>query len=71
MNAVALGFAHNRERGKAMAAFHGAFNIGFAGGSYLLGYLAMATSYPTIFVIAAASCALAFVILATAPRPQV
>lgn len=68
MNAVALGFAHNRERGKAMAAFHGAFNIGFAAGSYLLGYLAMATSYPTIFMIAATSCALAFVILATAPR---
>jgi len=53
LNAVALDHATSRERGKAMAAYHGAFNIGFAGGSYLLGFLVVATNYPTIFALAA------------------
>lgn len=62
-NAVAVEFARGNERGKAMAAYNGAFNIGFAAGSYLLGYLAIATSFPTIFLISAVMCAVAFVLL--------
>jgi len=58
-NAVALDYTPERERGKAMAAYNAAFNIGFAGGSYLLGYVALATNFQTIFVLAAAACALA------------
>ena len=38
LNAVAVDFALESERGKAMAAYNGAFNVGFAAGSYLLGY---------------------------------
>jgi MFS family permease len=62
-NAVAVDLAHENERGKAMAAYNGAFNVGFASGSYLLGYIAMATSFPTIFLIATATCAVAFILL--------
>lgn len=62
-NAVALDLAHASERGKAMAAFHGAFNLGFSAGCYLLGYVALATDYPTIFSLSGATCFAAFVIL--------
>jgi predicted MFS family arabinose efflux permease len=62
-NAVAVDYALESERGKAMAAYNGAFNVGFAAGSYLLGYVAMATSFPTIFFIAAVTCAAAFLLL--------
>ena len=63
LNAVAMDHAPGNARGKAMAAYNGAFNVGFAGGSYALGYVALATSFPTIFVIAALSCTAAFVLL--------
>ena len=62
-NAVALDLADVNERGKAMAAYHGAFNLGFSAGCYLLGYIALATNYPTIFLLAGATCFVAFVIL--------
>jgi predicted MFS family arabinose efflux permease len=69
-NAVAVEFAHEHERGKVMAAYNGAFNVGFAAGSYLLGYIALATNFPTIFLIATATCAVAFVLLLrTESRP--
>ena len=63
LNAVAVEFALESERGKAMAAYNGAFNVGFAAGSYLLGYIAIATSFPTIFLISAVICAVAFALL--------
>lgn len=63
LNAVAMDHAPGDARGKAMAAYNGAFNIGFAGGSYALGYVALATSFPTIFVIAALCCAAGFLLL--------
>ncbi len=68
-NAVAVDYAEESERGKAMGAYNGAFNIGFAAGSYLLGYVAIATSFPTIFVIASLTCMAAFALLMrTAPE---
>ena len=68
LNAVALDHAHVNERGKAMATYHGAFNVGFGAGSYLLGYVAMVTSYPTIFYIAGFTCCAAFALLTTVPK---
>ncbi|MCB1747278.1 MAG: MFS transporter [Gammaproteobacteria bacterium] len=70
LNAVALDHAGLRERGKAMAAYHGGFNIGFAGGSYVLGFVAAAYGYPAIFTVAGVGCVLAFAVLATAPRAR-
>jgi MFS family permease len=68
LNAVALDCTHESERGKGMAAYHGAFNIGFAAGSFLLGYVAVFTSYPVIFSIAGVTCFGAFVLLTTVPK---
>jgi MFS family permease len=69
LNAVAVEFSAEHERGKAMGAYNTAFNLGFAAGSYLLGVIAIGTGYPTIFVIAAATCATACVILAATSGP--
>jgi predicted MFS family arabinose efflux permease len=68
LNAVALDYATLRERGKAMAAYHGAFNVGFATGSYLFGFVAVAAGYPIIFAVAATGCAVGFALLASARR---
>lgn len=65
LNAVAVDLATDHERGKAMAAYNGAFNVGFASGSYLMGYLAIATGFPAIFVLATVICGIAFALLAT------
>ena len=66
MNAVAVELARDNERGKAMAAYNAAFNFGFAAGSYLFGYIAIATGYPAIYLISAVICAAAFALLASA-----
>ena len=63
LNAVALEQVSGAGRGKGMAVYHGAFNIGFASGSYLLGYVAMNEGYPTIFSIASFTCILGLIIL--------
>lgn len=68
LNAVALDCARENERGKAMATYHGAFNIGFAAGSYLLGFVVVATSYPTVFTLAGVTCFAGFVLLTTVSR---
>ncbi|MFT4562662.1 MAG: MFS family permease, partial [Gammaproteobacteria bacterium] len=68
LNAVAVDYALESQRGKAMGAIHGAFNIGFAAGSYLLGMLAITTSYPTVFTVAGMTCFLAFLLLLGAPK---
>ena len=69
LNAVAIDFSAEHERGKTMGAYNAAFNLGFAGGSYLLGVIAMASSFPAIFMLASASAALACVLLATLAPP--
>lgn len=68
LNAVAVDLARDDERGKAMAIYNGAFNLGFASGSYLLGYVARASGYPVVFLLATACCLLAFGLLATTAR---
>ena len=42
-----------------------AFNVGFAAGSYLLGYVALVSSYPVVFSIAGLICFAAFILLTT------
>ena len=68
LNAVALDYAAVRERGKAMAAYHGAFNVGFAGSGYLMGFLAAAAGYPIVFCLAGICCLIGFGLLVSAPR---
>ena len=63
LNAVALDHGADTERGKAMAAYHGAFNIGFAAGSYFCGYLVLSQGYPQVFALAGVTCAVGFVLL--------
>ena len=65
MNAVVLERASARERGKAMAAYHGSFNIGFSIGSYVYGFIAVAAGFPVIFVMASIGCAVGFALLVT------
>lgn len=70
LNAVALGYTSGAERGKGMAAFHGAFNVGFAAGSYLLGFIIVSTGYPSIFVIAGGTCTVAFLLLVNLSKTE-
>lgn len=65
LNAVAVEYCAAHERGKAMGAYNTAFNLGFAGGSFLLGHLAIAAGYPAIFLLATATCVVAAAVLAT------
>ena len=66
-NALALEGAAPRERGKVMAIFIGAFNLGFALGPLGLGRVADAVGFPPVFLIAGAGTALALVLLASSP----
>ena len=47
-----------QERGKGMALFQAAFNVGFAGSGFALGLLAEAAGYPAVFM-AGGACSLA------------
>ena len=53
INAIALAGVAPQERGRVMAVFTGAFNLGF-GATWLLGEMAGHTGYPAAFVVAAA-----------------
>jgi len=52
-NAAVVADVGAAERGKVMALFQGWFNAGLAGGSFLLGFVADARGYPTVFCLAA------------------
>ena len=52
LNAVALDRTLDNERGKGMAAYHGAFTSGCAAGSYGLGFVALKAGYPWVVAIA-------------------
>lgn len=62
-NALAVQDTGERERGKAMALFNGAFNVGYAGGVFGLGLLAESVGYPPVFRVGAACAAGAFAVL--------
>jgi MFS family permease len=62
-NALALEDTPPGERGKVMAIFIGAFNLGFAVGPLLLGRVADAVGFPWVFAIAASGVLLALPLL--------
>jgi predicted MFS family arabinose efflux permease len=56
-----------RERGKVMALFQAAFQIGVATGAFGLGLLAEASGYPAAFVTGGGCVLAALVLLAASP----
>ena len=67
-NALALERSGPRERGKVMALFQGWFNVGFAGGTFALGYLAAVHGYPAVFATAGLATFAAVALLALSPE---
>jgi MFS family permease len=53
LNAIAIELASAAERGKVMAAYNGAFNLGLSAAGLTLGHLAAARGYLIVFVLAA------------------
>ena len=71
LNAVALAQAGPRERGRVMALYQGAFQLGGTVGPVLLGQLAARTGYAPVFLTASACLGLAFGVLAwRSPRAR-
>ena len=67
-NAVAIESSGPRERGKVMALYQAAFQLGGAVGPLALGLLADRAGYPAVFVTAAACLALALAVLVASPE---
>ncbi|MCC6849996.1 MAG: MFS transporter [Deltaproteobacteria bacterium] len=67
INAIAVAAVRRHERGRMIAVFTGAFSAGLAGGSTLLGYVAVWGGYPAVFVVAACGAAVALVLLRVSP----
>ena len=67
-NAVAVNEAGARERGKVMALFQAAFNLGFSGGAVGFGLLAARAGYPAVFQVAAGCLLVAFLLLLASPE---
>jgi MFS family permease len=62
-NASVVGGCPDHERGKLLSLFQGWFNAGLAAGSFLLGYVADAFGYPTVFVCAGFGILIALTVL--------
>ncbi len=70
LNAMAVEGVGDDARGKVMALYNAAFNVGFSGGSLALGPVAEAAGYPVVFGVAGVACLLALPLLrSTTPRP--
>jgi predicted MFS family arabinose efflux permease len=67
-NAVAVNEAGARERGKVMALFQAAFNVGFSGGAVGFGLLAARAGYPAVFQTAAGCLLVALLLLLASPE---
>ena len=67
-NAVAVESVGERERGKVMALFQSAFNVGFAGGALALGVLAEHSGFVSVFLAGGACAAAALALLAVSPE---
>lgn len=67
-NALAIEQSGEHERGKAMALFNGAFNVGYACGVFGLGLVAARLGYPPVFLLGATSAGAAFLVLLTRRR---
>ncbi len=64
LNAIAIERASAAERGKVMAAYNGAFNLGMSAAGLTLGYLVAASGYLPIFWLAVLASAATFAVLA-------
>jgi predicted MFS family arabinose efflux permease len=64
LNAIAIERASAAERGKVMAAYNGAFNLGMSAAGLSLGYLVAASGYLPIFWLAVLTSAATFAVLA-------
>jgi MFS family permease len=74
LNAAAIDLAVPAERGKVMAAYNGAFNLGLSAAGLALGHLVIATGYRSVFWLSCVVCVAAFALLARTPAqasPQV
>jgi MFS family permease len=67
-NALAIEGAGVHERGKVMAIFNGAFNVGSSGATLALGFLAASMGYPPVFLAAGAGVVLAWLVLVRSPE---
>ncbi len=67
-NAVAVERCGPRERGKVMALYQAAFQLGGAVGPLALGLLAEREGYPPVFAVSAACLALALAVLVLSPE---
>lgn len=67
-NAVAVEGVGIHERGKVMALFQAAFNVGFALGVLALGVLADRAGYPAVFLAGGACAFVALVVLTASPE---
>jgi MFS family permease len=67
-NAAVVERGSVRERGQIVALFQGWFNAGLAAGSFLLGFVADAYGYPTIFGLSALGVLLALTVLLSGTR---
>jgi predicted MFS family arabinose efflux permease len=68
LNAIAVEAVSEHERGKVMALFQAAFNIGFAVVSLGLGLLAEAKGYPVVFLVGGLSVFAALVVFVSSPE---
>jgi len=68
LNAIAVDGVAENERGKVMALFQAAFNVGFAGFSVVLGMLAEQQGYRPVFGVGGLCALTALVILANSPE---
>jgi predicted MFS family arabinose efflux permease len=64
LNAVVVEGAEDDVRGKVMAVFNGAFNVGFSIGSLALGYVAEAAGYGLVFTLGGVASFAALALLA-------
>ena len=64
LNAVVVEGAPDDVRGKVMAIYNGAFNVGFSLGSLALGYVAEASGYGLVFTLGGVSSFAALAVLA-------
>ncbi len=68
-NATIVAGSSDDERGKIMALFQGWFNAGMACGSFLLGFVADAMGYPTVFLLAGLGIFIALLVLRRGSSP--
>ena len=67
-NALAVEAAGPHERGKVMALYNGAFNVGNSGATLALGFVAARLGYPAVFLLAGLGVLLGLGLLALSPE---